>query len=159
MKKIIPLLLIVFLFAGEVFANTISSSDAQTVGINFYKRNSKKSIITVSLAYTKTSPEGNPLYYVFNVNANDGFIIVAADDASNPIIGYNDKGKYDVTNLPPNFSGWMKCYANQINDRIKQHISATPEISNEWAAYRNNKPFTGKMHTPSAVLPLSNIIW
>ena len=159
MKKIIPLLIIAILFTGEIFANNVSSSRAQTVATNFYRQNSTKNIVSVSLAYTEISTEGTPLYYVFNVNSNDGFIIVAADDASRPIIGYSDKGHYDHANLPVNFTGWMNSYAKQIKDILSRHLPANADITKEWTSYVNTKSMRRRESMSHAVLPLSNVIW
>lgn len=159
MKKIFTVIIISVFFAGETYANKVSSSTAQAVGVTFYKQNSKKNISIVSLVYTKTSTEGNPLYYVFNINSNDGFIIVSADDVYYPIIGYNDKGHYDVSNSSPEFNGWMNVYAKEITYAEKNNLQPKADISEEWNAYLNGKMYTGKRHLPGAVLPLTNEIW
>lgn len=159
MKKIILLLIIAVISVGETYAGKVSSSHGQLVGTNFYKQNSHKSISNVSLAYTKKSEEGNPLYYVFNINSNDGFVIVAADDDASPIIGYNDNGHYDNSNLPPGFTGWMNCYAKQLTYLERSHLAATNDITSEWTAYANAKPNRSHRRISQAVLPLTNILW
>jgi len=159
MKKNILPLVIAILIAGNAFANPITSSKAQTVGTNFYKQNSAKTISTMSLVYTQTGTEGTPLYYVFNINANDGFVIVAADDASTPILGYNDIGHYDAANQPPNFAEWMNNYANEITYLKVHNIQPTADNTADWNAYLNDLPSRSTKHIASAVLPLSNIIW
>jgi PKD repeat protein len=160
MKRIIPLVIIAIIFSCKTNANPVSSTQAQMAGTNFYKLNTTKNISTVSLAYTEASSGGNPLYYVFNINANDGFVIVAADDASHPILGYSDKGHYDNMNLPANFKGWMNIKAKQLADIQTRHLTATSDITNEWTSYTNAKRNTKRSRLNSnAVSPLSNVIW
>ena len=159
MKKIIALFTAFLILSCATFASVISSSEAQTAGINFYKQNSKKNISSVSLALTKTNTVGSPLYYVFNINSNDGFVIVAADNASTPILGYNDIGHYDASNLPPNFSEWMNNYAKEITYIQTHNIQPTSEITTQWNAYLNGVKIPNGKHAMSAVPPLTNIIW
>ncbi len=159
MKKFIPIVLIAIIFTGKIYAAKVTSSQAQTVATNFYQKNSTKKIATVSLAYTQSSVEGNPLYYVFNINSNDGFVIVAADNASHPIVGYGVNGHYDHSNLPPNFSGWMNCCAKQLDYIEKNNLPVTADISAEWTAYTNAQPNRSHRHIPGNVKPLTNIVW
>jgi PKD repeat protein len=159
MNKIITFFTAVIL-SGAAYAGIVPANQAQMVGFNFYKQNSTKNIGTISLVYTKTATGGNPLYYVFNVNANDGFIIVAASDASYPIIGYSDKGHYDVNSLPANFLGWMNDYAKQLNYIETNNLVATAEITSQWNAFMNGTPYVNSKHRAmSAVPPLTNVVW
>ncbi len=159
MKKNILVLIFAIIFAGESFANGITNSEAKLVGTNFYKQNSSKNISAVTLAYTETGTDGSPLYYAFNINSSDGFVIVAADDAYYPIIGYNDKGRFDMTKPSPEFKSWMTKYAKQIAYVKTNHIQPTLDVTTEWNAYTSGKTNTGKRHLPGSVLPLTNEIW
>ncbi len=159
MKKNILLIISAIIFTNETYANIITSEQAQTAGINFYKQNSAKDISAVTLVYTKMSLEGNPLYYAFNINSNDGFVIVSGDDAATPILGYNDKGRFDIIHASPEFQGWMDNYANEINYIKAHNIPADANITAEWNAYLKGRPNTSKRHLLSSVLPLTNEIW
>ncbi len=160
MKKAILLLLTCIFLAGNINATIIPSAVAEKVCTNFYRRNSAIPIITVTLAETNLSPQGNPLYYVFNINATDGFVIVAADNASYPILGYADKGHYTITDLSPEFQNWMKMYDRQLIYIQTNHLQATAEISAEWNDYTNGPANTHRSkRVQSAVPPLSYVVW
>lgn len=58
--------------------------------------------------------EGDPMVYVFANKGEQGFIIAAADDAVNPLLGYSDSATLDVDNLSPSFRWWINQYASQI---------------------------------------------
>jgi hypothetical protein len=60
--------------------------------------------------------DDDTLYYVFNMNESNGggFVIVAADDVANPILGFSSGGTYDDSDLPPNFVYWMDYLSRQI---------------------------------------------
>ena len=94
MKKI-NLLVIAFLFgAMAINANPVNVTVAQKVAANFYTSNFSGSNPSVSLAYTEKDASGVPVYYVFNINTTQGFVIVTAEDAAHPIIGYSNNGAF-----------------------------------------------------------------
>ena len=84
-----------------------------------------------------TSEQDTAYYYVFNVNEEtDGnFVIIAADDAVRPVLGYSDSGSYDENNQPPNFAWWMEEIEKQIAYAQEQNIPQSEDIKKEWEAY------------------------
>ncbi|MCH5233920.1 MAG: thiol protease/hemagglutinin PrtT [Muribaculaceae bacterium] len=63
---------------------------------------------------TKMSPAGLPSLYVFQESEKPGFMILSADDAVNPVLGYSDWNSLDVDNLPPALEYWLDQYTAQI---------------------------------------------
>jgi len=86
------------------FAALVPVQTAQTTASYFYSRHSSKVPASVALVYTDLSASGEALYYIFNVNNQDGFVIVAAEDASFPILGFSDSGQFPVSNQSPELS-------------------------------------------------------
>jgi hypothetical protein len=37
---------------------------------------------------------------VFNIGTNEGFVIVSGDDRTPAVLGYSDKGSFDMDRLP-----------------------------------------------------------
>ena len=62
---------------------------------------------------SKTSDSQND-YYVFNVNQEDGFVIVSGDDSTPAILGYADSGHIDMDDLPDGLRYMLDDYAEQI---------------------------------------------
>ena len=92
------------------------------------------------LAYTATnskSSESPVIYYVFNVENEQGFVIISGDDIARPVLGYSVTGKYECENLPPNFEAWMDDIFNAISEGIESKISYDDQILEEWNAYLN----------------------
>lgn len=52
--------------------------------------------------------------YLF-VNPQGGFVMVAADDAVRPILGYSPDGKIEPRNLPIQLQEWLEVYQQQID--------------------------------------------
>lgn len=53
-------------------------------------------------------------FYIFNNTTEEGFVIVSADDRTQPILGYSDSGTFDETQVPDNMRLWLEDYAEQI---------------------------------------------
>lgn len=98
MKKIILPLLILMIGSNLCFGAPVPVETAKEVAENFYKQNSKKVIRTTTLTYTELSPSGKPVYYVFSINQNDGYVIVPADN-NEPIKGFALQGTYVVPSV------------------------------------------------------------
>lgn len=57
--------------------------------------------------------QGTPAYYVVNF-APQGWVLVSADDAVIPILGYSPTGHFETMNQPINIQGWLTNYADEI---------------------------------------------
>ncbi len=142
----------------------ITSDVAQTVAANFFKQNANAQVNTVSLAYTETSASGEAVYFAFNVNypkggisTGKGFVIIVADDAQHPVIGYSTEGFFVVPELSSNPGYWMEQRKNEIIANRAQNVQATAEISAQWAAYINGNTVAPRVS--STVAPLLQTDW
>ena len=52
--------------------------------------------------------------YVFNVEANGGFVIVSGNDNTDAILGYSTEGNFDEGNLPDNVRAWMEQMSAEV---------------------------------------------
>ena len=87
------------------------------------------------LAYTAEADE-LPAVYVF-AKENKGFILVAADDAVTPVLGYADRGNFTAENMAPGLKYWIGEYARQIAyARENGFVSNENEVSLSRAAGR-----------------------
>jgi len=142
---------------GVINAKPVGSNTAQAVAKDYYSHNSQKAINAITLAYTETSATGSADYYIFNVNDKDGFVIVSAEDAASPVIGYATRGHYSTSNVSPEFAYWMTHYKKQIENLRQKNIQATAQIKAEWAGHINysKRPLKGK----SSAGPLIQSTW
>jgi len=161
MKKINHLLLAIGLFLvannPTAYANLVTENTAQTVALNFCSRNTNISAPQLNLVYTEYT-NGQPVYYVFDVNTNGGFVIVSAEDATLPILGYSDKGKYITPRDNNNVAWWINCRKQEIIYARTNNIAATANISNEWMGYMHNT--ANRLHNPLSIVgPLVQTTW
>ena len=152
-----------------LFANPIDQTTAKTVGINFFatKVLSKKLgvVSNLQIAYTAKDENGNNSFYVYNVSNAKGYVIVAADDASKPILGYSDEGSFDLAHLPEQLKVWLNIYNKQISASIANKAVATDKIKASWQellnppAKKKIEDFGTSPNGTSAVEPLVKVFW
>ena len=175
MKKTITLFALVLSFCTTSFAKNVNLATAQNAAQTFYTTQAvtsqalNKQHISLSLAYQFSAAPNNAtaktaadnLYYVFNVNANDGFVIISGDDVVLPILGYSNKGSYSTTNHSPAFKKWMENYKNQILYAKANSITATQEIKARWDELLNPQNNNTNQRTKGAktVTPLVQTTW
>lgn len=143
MKKIFLFFLLVLLFKGFVFAQKISEQQALLKAQKFMVEK-KFSIQKTSLARSRIKKQEKPKepFYIFNVEDNNGFVIVSGDERTDEIIGYSDKGRIDVDNMPINMQEWLEGYAEQIkaldnNTEVRkthrsEKLAIAPLIKTQW---------------------------
>ncbi len=137
-----PRLLLFFVISGiclSALATKVDIRDAKAVGKNFYYQriNLHQDIPHGSLAIIREFTEmknGVSFYYIFNFS-NKGFIIVSADDAVFPVLGYSFETSYSTDNLSPEFIFWMEQYKDQIRDVMNRNLKPDSTITQAWAKY------------------------
>ncbi len=144
-KTIKSIILLSLIFCTNLFAGEVPITKAKQLAKNIYFEsfNQTLKINYNDIVFTNefTIKQGDmPIYYIFNVKDNKGFVIISAEDHTYPILAYSSKGNY--TNNPadeaPAFSDWMKSYKKQIVYVKKNHLQGTPEINTVWEKYSSN---------------------
>jgi hypothetical protein len=158
MRKIKYLVIALTLVVGSVNANPVSLGTAQKVAANFYTQNYNASA-TLTLVYTERSSDGQPVYFVFDVNNEGGFVIVSAEDAGFPIIGSSNTGHYVIPAANNNVDFWMTKRKNEVIAMRANNAKASQEITQTWTSYINNTPDKTKSQTLSSVNPLCSTTW
>ncbi|MEI6852411.1 MAG: thiol protease/hemagglutinin PrtT [Bacteroidota bacterium] len=170
MKKTLFLLLSLGITLN-LFANPINPEQASKIAKNFYlqmRAGQSLSIISFNLAFTSNSldvstskglnAQETSVFYIFNVNQNDGFVIVAADDDVTPILGYSLKGGYTNNASPPAFEKLLEKYKQEIVYVISNDLKANSEIQLKWARLDNGEALNAEKGTKS-VNPLLTTTW
>jgi len=160
-KKFSISFILALLISLGLFADHVQVDDAGTVSKNYYWENSRTEKL---IAYDAIVPElfstktfnGTDLYYVFNVNRNDGFVIVAADDNVSPILGYSFTGKWSGQNVPPALQMILEAFEEQVTAVIDQRLMADKEIEDQWEQYSKFNP---SPPSPKSVSPLLSTKW
>ena len=138
-NKLLVMLLLFFCMTSWSNAAQITQEQAKQEATSFLigKHNGNKVMFAArGNKQLKEAATSEAAYYVFNIGDNQGFIIVSADDRTNPILGYSDEGYFDEAKLPANMRAWLDEYALQITqlDEVKptdlKNVLAAPKIEN-----------------------------
>lgn len=96
----------------------------------------------LSLSYTSAGvpvrgDESQKDYYVFQVNGERGFVIVAGDDRMpQPILGYSLESKFGVEGMPAHIKHWLDCNAYQVQQlRGQESNDPGEELSRIYEKY------------------------
>jgi len=171
MKKIFTLLLGTFIFINLVYAVKVDENTARIVGKQFMISKAVAGQIQhnadLILSYTShainpaLSPDAEQLacYYVFNINSTQGFVIVAADNIVEPILGYSNQGAFDPDKIPPHVAAWLKVYEDQIRYAISRQMQPTPAIRAKWELLSDANHPKPLFKGPQGVNPLVQTHW
>jgi hypothetical protein len=161
MKKI-TCFFIAFIFGMNlVSAKPITSQTAKDLALTFFKQHKGNALLSATLAHTGMLADGTPAYFVFNINENDGFIIISADDAAHPVIGYSTKDHYIIPEGKSNIGKWLVTRTKEI--AAIRAVNAQPdfEIKREWAGnFTSNLSARGSNNNSvTSVSPLCSSTW
>ena len=86
--------------------------------------------------------------YVFNMEGQQGFVIVSNDDRTFPILGYSETGSLNPADMPDNMRAWLQGYADEIAWLNAQNIQVS-------MAPRSNRAGEVK----ASIAPLLKTLW
>jgi len=166
MKKKLILLFVSLIMVNGTFCQNVPIITAQNVAKNFYyeraynhDNNAKYSDIHLSFIQAETA-SNDSIYYVFNNNANKGWIIVSAQQNAIPVLAYSFEGAFDTikANQPPAFKYWLNIYKTQIQYAISHNLIADTAIASKWTYYNSNAAKSSPKQIQS-VGPLLSTEW
>ncbi len=144
MKTRILFLLLAFCLAlPNVFSKEVNLEEAKKAAKNFYYEKVNQymdgiDFSDVKIINTFVRNENNtPVYYAFDF-AGGGYVIISAEDAYTPVIGYSYEGIYPSVNPEYNFSSFIQTYVDMINYARINNVTATQEYKSEWNRLLSN---------------------
>jgi PKD repeat protein len=142
MKAIRTMLAVIILFgsAGLTYSKTVPGDLARQVALNAWTEKTPHASNTDNGSFISDfrvvqNNTGVPVYYIFNIAPGKGFIIIAADDRIEPILGWSEKGPYTDTNHPPAFDWFMSSIRKQAETALLQDDRAEQAVSRDWERY------------------------
>jgi hypothetical protein len=169
MKAILLLFLSIVGIVAVSTAKEVNPATAKLVAQNMVQQVlNVKSSLSVQLVYTSISQinlnpiysgsDEIPLFYVFNIENENGFVLVSGDDHAIPILGYATSGSFDYYRLPDNFKKWIEGYKNQMRFIITNNVQANEDIANQWERLETRQSLNVNKDF-NAVSPLLSTIW
>lgn len=125
-KSLLSALLL--LLAGTLLASPVTPKRAAAVAQSFWQsiNSSPKSVSLNPVAWQYDA------IYLYAAEGG-GYVLVAADDAVRPILGYSATAVFDPDSLPPALQQWLQGYQSQI-DLQRAAKRPYPAAAEEWAA-------------------------
>jgi hypothetical protein len=146
----LALLLMLFLSLGAK-ADPVETGRARQVAITFLNNNGSRSIGLTEVS----SAAGFSNVYVFTTE--NSFVLMAADDRIQPILGYSLTSRFDVENMPANKRAWIQGYSDAIQYAIKHQTRASAEVAQQWRDLAEGNPNIDRAAT--VVAPLIQTQW
>ena len=148
--RLLPLMLLM-LVAEVTMAETVDNGRARQAAVTFLSNNG---VQTRGLTDV-TSAAGFSNVYVFTTESS--FVLMAADDRVQPILGYSLNGHFDIENMPENKRAWIEEYGDEIQYAIEHQTRASAEVAQQWRDLVEGRPNVGRAIT--AVSPLISTKW
>ena len=126
MKRFTTTLALLLLASLPMMAERVTPETARKAATNFLNNNGAKSAQLTDLS----KAAGFDNLYIFT--AEPGFVVMAADDCVQPILGYSLTGKFVAENMPTNVSGWLQGYSDEIQFAIDSKAKASAETAKQW---------------------------
>ena len=159
-SKVLLSILVIFAVTASIFAKDISLSKAEQIAVNFLfqKSNQYGESINYHDLNISESYIVDQAYYV--VNFEKGWVIVAANDAMVPVLGYNFSGSFPaIDNQINNFHSWMQSYVDQVDYIHENNIEAETSVVKDWNKYLTNDPESFDLKGSRDVNPLLTATW
>ena len=125
------LLLPVFAFADGVKLDKAQETAQRFLGAGATKAGGN----TLQLVWRGEKPGETPMtqpaFYVFNIEGG-GFVIVAGDDAVNPILAYSYENSFRSEGMPDNLAAWMDGLRETILSVRAQGMKPSPATAARW---------------------------
>lgn len=160
--KLLSLLIAVF-FSVNTFAALVQSDQASVIARNFineqYVHNGLSyNINQIEPVLFKVSEINDiPAYYVFNISTG-GWVIVSADDALVPVLGYSPEGSFPEQ-PNQNLSSFLKGYVDQVEFARANNIQPDAETSQQWESLKTMSSPRMLLEGDRDVEPLMSILW
>ena len=160
MKKIL-LYFSFSIIALNLLADPVDPTTAAKVATNFYRQqvmaNSQMSKTKAQIILQDVTAQTPYQHmYVFNAADGNGFVLVAGDDRSIPILGYSDEGSFVFDSLPNNARSWILHYEQEIAYIVEHDAEPYETTADEWKTLRKGGTLATK---GGSVDPLVKTQW
>ncbi len=149
------LLSLTFIFVSFfLFGKPVTTEFAQSIAIKWYAHHAALQTTDFTVKeIIPTTYNGMITYYTFIFNAG-GFVMIAADDASEPVIGYSIENNFDKNNIPPNALAFFQAYSREIKSIVDAGLDNTLTLKS-WNDIKH-EVFAKEI---AAVNPLCSTTW
>ena len=150
-KYTLSIFLMLCLMLG--FSNPVDRQTAQLVATNFWNAVTGQNSLGRWMDVTEETPFQE--FYLFTRQNGEGFVLVAADDRVQPILGYSTENSF-ILPLPAHVMWFLNGYEREIAHSKEYNIRATSDITTQWIQLIEG---TYSPRDTTAVSPLLTTTW
>lgn len=163
MIKKITLFTMVLLFCFKsAFADPINKKTALLVANKWINKNQQKNTKSAQenvASIKEVYYENSLVYYLINFNSG-GFVIVSADDATKPILGYSDKGTFDTSLNTPQMKDLLNAYKSFVYESAKaQKVNRKKVTKSAWNKILNPSKNKSQKRTTTIAPFMDDILY
>ena len=144
------------LLIGSAMAKPVDVATARRVATHFWNAHRDAGVAAVSTPMSQLSSPFDG-FYIF-ANGQEGFVIVAADDCVQPILGYSFTSPASE-NINPEVRYWLATYQQQIEALRGEQYQAPAEVEQMWRQYGSEETPDADPIPLTAVSPLLTTTW
>ena len=153
MKRLFFVLMCLSLSIGAMYAHPVDQVRAKQYGESFVRTALGRSSAALELVYTEYAASGLACLYVFNYD--HGYVIIAADDAAQPVLAYSEDSCFPVDNIPEGLQYYLGHYASQISFAAEHRLEAEAPIAAQW----RDLSWFSKERSQQGVPALIDLLW
>ncbi|MBO4614414.1 MAG: C10 family peptidase [Bacteroidales bacterium] len=120
-------------------AEHVSYKDAETVAKAYYYQTVNAFRTTawtdISLSCVVNPNEAKPMYnlYIFDVNGDEGYIVVSTDDQIMPVLAYSFESAFNADNMSPGRAAFLDYYSESNDYAASNVCENAAESRKQWA--------------------------
>ncbi|HNT51851.1 MAG TPA: C10 family peptidase, partial [Candidatus Syntrophosphaera sp.] len=127
MKKAILLTLHAVLLIGMLGGATVSLDSAAEVGQKWLRHAYPARMAIQIERQQPVLRDGQTLFYIFELNGG-GWVLVAANDACEPILAYCDSGSFEYPVSSPEARYWITTFEDQLLEAIRRSADNSAKL-------------------------------
>lgn len=124
--KIIAALTCAMLCPLTLSARLRTVDEAKKVAENYIRVSQPNSNLTPATPANTRGESAN--YFVFNVGTDNGYIIVAADDRFQEVLGYSKRGTYSTAASNPSFGFWINALSEEMGKASAENAEVIQDL-------------------------------
>jgi hypothetical protein len=139
-SKFLLSLVLLLAFSAAIFAKDVLRTQAEKVAVNFFFEKSHTfgqatDYLDINII---DSYKVDNAYYV--INFEDGWVLVSANDVTEPVLGYNVTGSFPShQDQSDNIRNWMQHFTDQVVFINENNVRASLEASADWDKYQTDE--------------------
>ncbi|MDF1551065.1 MAG: thiol protease/hemagglutinin PrtT [Bacteroidales bacterium] len=129
------------------YAKKVEAKEASQVAINIFSENSGITKNQLNIKKILSLEENGEIFLrVFNMEPQ-GYIVVSAEDNTEPVLGYGLTASFNWEDAPPGLLFLLNEYKREIQFIREKTIKANTDIKNKWLSYTSPDYVSLKSYT------------